>query len=120
MPDRRIGARQRTCGVACRLARRRKQAARRRREDVEGYREAEQARQQHWREQQRATAALRLTPPCHAPSAGGKRQESLLKFREFVDSELRLSRAELERSHARIRRNLARQVGHDGALSRAE
>jgi hypothetical protein len=102
------------------LVRRRKQAARRRSTDIEGYREAERVRQQQWREQRARAQPGCTAPPRHAPSTDGKRQESLRKIREFVDNELRLSRAELARRHARIRRNLARQVDNRGAWSRAE
>jgi hypothetical protein len=116
-PDRRVGDRQRTCSRACRLKRRRKQAARRRGGDIESHREDERARQQRWRAERRRLAlaavaaageSVAARAECHAPSTDGKSRESIGKLLEIVDEQLQLSRTEFERRQVRIRGEIRR------------
>jgi hypothetical protein len=85
--------RQKTCGPACRLVRRRKQARARRRRDPEGYRAAERARQ----DVHRAERPAANESGCHAPASAAISVELQGKVRRIVDKAARLSRAGFDR-----------------------
>jgi len=90
------GPRQKACGPACRLARRRKQARARRRRDPTGYRDAECVRQDVHRER-RAEAS-----GCHAPASARIPLELRDKVGRIVDKAARLSRAGFDRGMREI------------------
>jgi hypothetical protein len=115
-PARSAETTQRVCCAACRAARDRKLARKRRRRDLEGARAEECARQQAWR-QQRAAAG------CHAPPSPRKCPLSAREIRLFVVRLLERSRASLTRDVRAILLRFASTPG-DGptpaaAMSRA-
>lgn len=82
---------QRVCGAECRKARARKLARKRRRQDLEGFRADERARQQACRERRREGRG------CHAPPSAGKCATLQEQIERIVDKALGLSRATLRR-----------------------
>lgn len=106
------GARQKTCGPGCRLARRRKQARVRRGRDPEGHRAAERARQAVHREG---------GPPapdesgCHAPASPGIPLELQRKVGQIVEAAARRSRAGFDRGVREIWREFAHAWATTGA-----
>lgn len=103
--------RQKTCGPACRLVRRRKQARARRRRDPEGYRAAERARQDVHREgPQEETDGS----GCHAPTSPTIPLELQDKVRRIVDEAARVSRAGFDRGVREIVREFGEKWADTG------
>jgi hypothetical protein len=89
------------CGPACRAARDRKLARRRRRDDVDGYRADELRRQ---RDARAARAKARgVDPPRdgHAPASSAKSLEVQEEIARIVDRAVEVSRATLQRDLSR-------------------
>jgi hypothetical protein len=106
-PDVRAGERQRVCSPECRRERRRRQAKRRRSEDLEGYRAAERVRQQEHRAKgaARSRAPSPTGPPMGAASRAGREaqgSETLEKILVAWDRASRLSRAGLQQALGQI------------------
>jgi hypothetical protein len=96
---------QKVCGPGCRLARRRKQARRRRQCDLDGYRDDELARQHASRAERRAAAASGVAG-CHAPASDAKCLKTRPEIDQIVAETFRRSRAGLERELRRMARKI--------------
>lgn len=100
-PSPRARTKQRVCGPACRKTRDHKLARKRRRNDIDGYRDDERGRQ---RASRAARAAARgVDPPRdrHAPASDAKSSEVREKIARIVDRAVALSRATLVRDLSR-------------------
>jgi hypothetical protein len=109
------------CSPECRRARRRKQAKRRRAEDLEHFRGEERRRQQECRARrggEASTPRARAGPEpegqdvtaCHAPASIHNRSGLLTKVQHLWDKQVRLSRASLERELGRMGRKFREMV----------
>jgi hypothetical protein len=109
-PSPRARTTQRVCGAACRVARDRKLAQRRRRREVVECRADERDRQQAVRDQraQAKREAAEIDAPRHAPPSASKSADLPEEFAQFVDRAV-------EASRLRFRENLAKA----GTASRA-
>jgi len=107
-PDVRAGERQRVCSPECRRERRRRQAKRRRSEDLEGYRAAERVRQQEHRGEgggAKPSAVADGGRRWGAASRAGREaqgSETLEKILVAWDRASRLSRARLQQALGQI------------------
>lgn len=103
---------QKTCSQRCREKRRRKQANRRRRRDLDGYRADERQRQADCRERRR-DQGREGTENRHVSRATLSSQEAILrdKIIESWDKLLELSRARFERRVAHLLGRSGEKVG---------
>lgn len=115
--SRKSGENQCTCCEVCRLARRRKQARKRRRKDLEGFRADERDRQQNRRARQAEARALAVAEAtqaefaargaqCHAPASVLKSLKVQEEIHRILDGPFRLSRAGFERELRRVERKI--------------
>src|SRR5512133_1198191 len=115
------GDRQCTCCEACRLARRRKQARKRRRKDVDGFRADERDRQQNRRARLAESRALIVAGMaqaematagalCHAPASTPKSLTVQEEVHRILDGPFRLSRAGFGQELRRIERKIGSVV----------
>jgi hypothetical protein len=120
-PSPRARTTQRVCGAACRVARDRKLARRRRRKEIADYRADELDRQQAVRDK-RARAkreAAEVGAPRHAPASAAKSAKLPDEFARFVDRAVEASRATLLRDLSRIWPRLRENLAKTGTASRA-
>lgn len=96
---------QKVCGPGCRLARRGKQARRRRQSDLDGYRADELARQRASRAARRSAAASDVAR-CHAPASDAKCAKRKPEIDRIVAETFRRSRTGLERELQRMVRKI--------------
>jgi hypothetical protein len=120
-PSPRAQTTQRVCGAACRVARDRKLAQRRRRREIVEYRADELYRQQAVRDQraQAKREAAEIDPPRHAPPSASKPSDLPEEFARFVDRAVEASRASLLRDLSRIWPRFRENLAKAGTASRA-
>lgn len=104
IPARSAAGKQCVCSPACRKARARKLARKRRGRELEQCRADE-------RERQRAHRARSEAAPCHAPASEHKYSISRDEIGKIVDRALALSRATLERDLPRFLDQFAKKAG---------
>ncbi len=112
---------QKVCGAECRLARRRKQARRRRQDDLDGHREDEAERQRVCRAARRAARgalAAGSAARCHAPASVAKGWKGQDEIDRIVAEAFQRSRAglerELRRAALKIRPIVVAEAGRGG------
>lgn len=102
IPSPRALATQRVCGPECRATRDRKQARKRRRDDLDAYREDELRRQQEARARRAAAPSPPPAPPgCHAPPSPPKSTDLQEEFVRILARLVEVSRATLRREGRR-------------------
>jgi hypothetical protein len=120
-PSTRARTTQRVCGAACRVARDRKLARRRRRREIVEYRAEERDRQQAVRDE-RARAkreAASIDAPRHAPASAANSLDLREEFARLVDRAVEASRASLQRDLSRIWPRFCANLAKAGTASRA-
>jgi len=120
-PSPRARTTQRVCGAACRAARDRKLARRRRRREIVDSRADERDRQQAVRDRraQAKREAAESGGPRHAPASASKSADLLEEVVRLVDRAVEASRASLLRDLSRIWPRFRQNLAKDGTASRA-